>query len=1410
MLSRRAYHARHHRPAASPSAADRILDDAFLTFLLTHVNSPTINPNLRSLLTNAGIQVPYRPGQAGDDLVAAQNEVFFHTPAESLRACMPDGSEVKRELRRYPKAFARIWPDEEPVSESVVDEDEEVSDTDPETTRTPGSSRRAAGWLAGGVSKRKREGFENPVPDAAGPSNVPVRMILTPGTGMSRAETGSKRPRLREPRAQPSGGAVEAAADANVEEGLPSAKPLGEGDAGELGDGKVREKYVFQGISIREAPRDPTLWRDLEGPVVMLDEPKTKETEREMQEKEKEKLREAQMGREIIELFEQQMEVDEERLEEITLEKNSGRLRQDKEEGEEAHEDVHAAEDEVHTIVLPPVGQLPERQDNHDNEIKDTTPRTSPPPEQSSENVGQSNNNPFAAARGQVIIPKKYKYAPSPPPFPPLSPDIKPDYTVPLPPVEMVDDDELLRGATAVDRESWEWIREMDYEGTPQPPLAVRLEHILNFLREEDPDRLLEFETKLQEAQDFVAWLEHGEGRELMNRANQAVRNMFFDVQRKITGHRHFQGVMFGVVPPGKGIKSVDEVPKPTRGKRPVIPGARAIQIGEQQEPDDGPRRLLVAPAHRVHTQFVPMDRRQKTPTGEAAAFLNQLREAENAFWTWEDHDDPDKSYLYRLENAAYDTLTAKNGPLARYKTKQGQLILPTDDKLPLRQVGGEIGPPGSVERQAVERGARRAALQQALRHFTNSEQTLAGSRYNRVVPAVEGKVLDEVRADVDRNHQWDLPKLSRRPVPKNKLETMPYTVWWREQKKVLADLALNVRRLVEEQHSEARGWVTLPMGVINGGPFVWRGVDPDVQKDQDLLKECEEVFRAIVRAPRVPTARHPKPLLDEIQRLALRPAVIELLEAGRWEKFITPDGIRWLRFLAGNSVSEEMLAAAAAAKGKQQPKLYGIFAARLQKAIDDRSEAGLFPDTEKWVSVEELLAVINRGCGGDRGKVAFSPPQAMYFLERAVKQGICRYTPDPTAHGHIARSIRPIEPLDRVAGTIDYTTDGANPLLQATFPTDITSFLSLPEPDSDPDIAREEALIRSRFFRQLGKRLGLTLHRILQRKHGWHKAHPLPTLQVQKALYTYREAYKTIRDKTDEEWKGQRDKPPLTLAGFVEGFDPEWWAGWLPTVLGKVPDEMRTPENEAEAKEEAAMELIRHRILLESHENQSLLGRGRQAIYTKADGSKQTVWVRDFNWDWAAEEARGKKRRFFSLDRWPLELQSEKTRSRIRRDEDVDRDMVSDPVTEDPVPREYYFREKLRPYEEERVESIRGPAEYLLGDTRLQRRKVEREMREMIEGVDPDAERQKPKTWKETLASLTGPRRSPSPLDGGWVETSLPEVDPKMVPKSWTPPPEYFRGQPAVEDSAMEEGAEVADSVEGEDDDVPMMDLRG
>lgn len=183
-----------------------------------------------------------------------------------------------------------------------------------------------------------------------------------------------------------------------------------------------------------------------------------------------------------------------------------------------------------------------------------------------------------------------------------------------------------------------------------------------------------------------------------------------------------------------------------------------------------------------------------------------------------------------------------------------------------------------------------------------------------------------------------------------------------------------------------------------------------------------------------------------------------------------------------------------------------------------------------------------------------------------------------------------------------------------------------------------------------------------------------------------------------------------LSLAQFVEDVDLPTWESVIPRILGTVsnPVEAMTKEEEDAALEAAALGIIRHKIIKESNENLTMLGRGRILDYKKSDGTNQIVWARDHNWDWASVAVRGKAKQFFSLDRWPLELLSEETRGRIERDEFVDPNMVLDPVAEDPIPQKY-FRAKLRRIggEEERVRHRPGPAIYPIGDTPLQRKMV-------------------------------------------------------------------------------------------------------
>lgn len=588
-------------------------------------------------------------------------------------------------------------------------------------------------------------------------------------------------------------------------------------------------------------------------------------------------------------------------------------------------------------------------------------------------------------------------------PFP--SPDIQPDYTVPVPPAETVDPDEHLRGVTRLIREGWEWTEDTSYRGTRQPPFGVRLEHALNFLREEDVDRCRDWEKKLSELEEWLDWIEYEDDGRMRERCGVLVGNMYRDVRRKAKAHRLFEKEKYGAAKWGEGIKGSEEVLLPKKGRRVVVGNVRGLEVGVKVE-HEGPRTMLVAQPERVNTQFHPVDSVDDEQWGEMDWFLKRLNESEQAFWAAEGGDPEEKDHLFRLENAAYEACSGPMGPLMKFKTEGGQggLVLPSEAQLPPQPDGEKTVIDKRLRKYAIERGARRAALQEALRCFTNTEQILATTEWNRVVPTVEQSVLQAVRSDLDRNYQWKPTPTA--PVGPDKLETMPYTFLWRLHRQLLADLGEHVRKGVNDMNANTRGWVTVPRGVAYGGPFVWRMVDPDVQEQEDLLKECEAVFKAIVATPVTTGEADSLSLLEAVEGYArgaangdfgmtgLRglPGDLQLMSrdldtAGRLVKSITREELKWLGFLTSNYANDQILRAAA----ENQPKLYDIFVARLEKVMDNRGEGALFLKADQWLTIEELLDVMNKGCDGTGETVKFSPFQAKYFLERAQEQGLCR-----------------------------------------------------------------------------------------------------------------------------------------------------------------------------------------------------------------------------------------------------------------------------------------------------------------------------------------------------------------------------------------------------------------------------------
>jgi len=230
-----------------------------------------------------------------------------------------------------------------------------------------------------------------------------------------------------------------------------------------------------------------------------------------------------------------------------------------------------------------------------------------------------------------------------------------------------------------------------------------------------------------------------------------------------------------------------------------------------------------------------------------------------------------------------------------------------------------------------------------------------------------------------------------------------------------------------------------------------------------------------------------------------------------------------------------------------------------------------------------------------------------------------------------------------------------------------------------------------------------------------WNKAAPLSRKLLRDALHTFNRAHRAVKEEYASEWAHSTPDPGLSLSKLVRDLEPAVWDAHVRSANLRIPSGYLDPEAEEQAMEAVALGIIRHRIIQENHRNLSMLGRGRDVACKRPDSSTSSARVRDHNWDWASVEVRGKARRFFSLDRWPLELQSEEARGRIRRDDDVDPKMVFDAAAEDPIPGEC-FRPKFRRYgEDERLRHRPGPAVYPIGDTPLQKRVVRNMLQDRV-----------------------------------------------------------------------------------------------
>lgn len=569
------------------------------------------------------------------------------------------------------------------------------------------------------------------------------------------------------------------------------------------------------------------------------------------------------------------------------------------------------------------------------------------------------------------------------------------------PPKEVVDDDESDRAVAVLKREGREWRNDSKYKGSRQPPLGVRLEHVLNFLREEDADRCLNWESKLQEISEYLRWLGKDDPDRQLEACSLEVQNMYRDAIDKVRVHKQFQ--KFHYTPTRLEFQKTT-LPRPS-GRLDWMGCQRDHPMRFTSKAPDEELRFRSVITRRIKPANVMISIGSK----EGEEFRSSFRESQKKFLWGEVTEVNREDNLFLMENDTYEDIATKQVGWVVKDPSTGEKTLP--DGTPLL--------PNDYFSLAKERGARRAGLQQALRSFNAVEHKMLTTPWRRVHLPLEAAELDEVRHEIGKNLHWKPFRLGGGEMP-FQLETAPYTYWWHEFCKKREDMRERARPSAEVLQGGLRAWANVPPSGSYGGAFVWRMVDPDVEVAQDQLRECEKAAKMLAAARQRSGERRdlmvfvnaawsnaangsygldgssPPPYVQ------LNPSDWENEKPGTRVKAILPEELEMLMFLSGKQINPQMLVPL-----QEKGKLFNIFARRVEKVMEDRSPDAPFPHEDSILTVEELLEILNRGCDRPVRRTRFSVTDAMCWLPRLDTQGRVLYEPP----SHIINDFPPFFP---------------------------------------------------------------------------------------------------------------------------------------------------------------------------------------------------------------------------------------------------------------------------------------------------------------------------------------------------------------------------------------------------------------
>jgi hypothetical protein len=834
--------------------------------------------------------------------------------------------------------------------------------------------------------------------------------------------------------------------------------------------------------------------------------------------------------------------------------------------------------------------------------------------------------------------------------------------------------------------------RSFVWRGQIQPPVGSRLRAAQILLDEGDIDREMYWERNVGEVEEFLNWLLSSHEAPAIGPESKLLAEHLLET---IQAHNLFNQFHYGPNTPNKVVTS-DMIP--ARKPRLKYNGKLPLIWGKDQNDQDHllpwefpthPRAEMV-----VNDQWLTGVERDAGLTEDRRSRRQaELSQDEEELWQLGEYDQPGANNAAVEQERIFEECIAQDGVgfqgwVETRREEDGSLsrTLFNDDKLGTGKICF-----------AKERAVRRAGLQAALRQFSSIENTAANTPWRRVRLALTAEEVEIMRkntgAGPSRKYELSMLRPNQLERTDGKDDPQGFTAnmveFWADMDRdmkaareaVVSHLGFGLLPQSRLASGAIAPTVLPPMSLW--GAYVDTGLSAEDEFHRQMLKEMRTTRKLFVRELKI-APRNFLNQMEDIYQRGLRnkqPWRIVLDQERDYDQRGLPRDldkmeIYWIRFLLTQSITPDMTQ-----ELEPRASMFLLFADKLEFIFNDVSDP-LFPDLERKVSVEDLLDYIHDRTDGPVKRIKFYAHDVQMWLERLDSQGRCRYQEDWRCYGWVQRPIPTCHPEQLIRWTVPEDPAKLRPMERSE---DVVS-----APRLDRLRTWYSLVSRGLHNSPLDERIENYLLCLTYRwgcymaklnayeggKEGWEQPNGITSRDMSYAIEAYKAEFDGIT-----QWNDTPNNPLVRL------------------VKATLPDK----ETDNALNADASLQIVRDHVIKEAVKKDSMLWPARRANnYLDPLDEK----VRPKMWSWASPEVRDKAKTFFSVNRWPVQLQTERRKGIITNDEDMDEDLLWSPLLEDPTPSKYY-RPKARPYVDEKVEVRTGHRSFLIGDTPRQKQFV-------------------------------------------------------------------------------------------------------